>query len=174
MTCSVARAKADRPPRHLAARVTDDPSRPRALEADTVFRRETGAVPISFELAIPETDVAGVRLRGFADRIDRTPDGKKAWSSTTRRAAPGTCKDGERSPRAAPSFSFLYISLLSATPRRPALYWFITQRGDFSRITYTPARSATSAFRTPWRIVGGIRAGAFPAVPNEEDEWKGG
>ncbi|MCH7810919.1 MAG: PD-(D/E)XK nuclease family protein, partial [Chloroflexi bacterium] len=49
------------------------------LLADNAFRQETGAVPAEFEQAIPETEIAGVTLRGRVDRIDRTPDGRAAW-----------------------------------------------------------------------------------------------
>ncbi|HSP56481.1 MAG TPA: PD-(D/E)XK nuclease family protein, partial [Dehalococcoidia bacterium] len=51
----------------------------RFLEEDDAFRAETGAVPASFEESIPETLVAGVRLRGRVDRVDITPDGSSAW-----------------------------------------------------------------------------------------------
>lgn len=149
----------------------------RFLEADTVFRRETGAVPISFELAIPETDVAGVRLRGFADRIDRTPDGKKAWVIDYKTGSTWDVQGMEKDPLKGGAKLQLpvYLAAVSDAEEATALYWFITQRGDFSRITYTPSPERDVRFQdTLSAIVGGIRAGAFPAVPNEEDEWKGG
>lgn len=149
----------------------------RFLEADTAFRRETGAVPVAFEERIPETDIGGVRLRGFADRIDRTPDGKRAWVVDYKTGSAGDTQGMEKDPLKNGTKLQLpvYLAAVADAEEATALYWFITQRGDFSRITYTPSPERDARFKeTLAAIVGGIRAGAFPAVPNEEDEWKGG
>jgi hypothetical protein len=148
----------------------------RFLEADTAFRRETGAVPTAFEQAIPETDVAGVRLRGFADRIDRTPDGKKAWVIDYKTGSTWDMDRMEGDPLKGGTKLQLpvYLAAVSDAEEATALYWFITQRGEFSRITYTPSPERDARFQNTLRaIVEGIRAGAFPAVSNEENEWKG-
>jgi CRISPR/Cas system-associated exonuclease Cas4 (RecB family) len=149
----------------------------RFLEADTAFRRETGAVPTDFEISIPETDIAGVRLRGRVDRIDRAPDGRQAWVIDYKTGSSWDTKGMDSDPLKGGAKLQLpvYLAAVQGAEEATALYWYITQRGDFARIEYTPTPERDARFQATLRaIVDGIRAGAFPAVPNEEDEWKGG
>ena len=149
------------------------------LEEDTAFRRRTGAVPSEFEAAIPETSIAGVTLRGYVDRVDRTPDGERAWVIDYKT---GSTWDFERikddnDPFAGGSKLQLPTYLEAARDAREvnAAYWFITHKGGFEFIDYTPTPERQALFqRTMEAIMDGVRAGAFPAVSGEEDEFYGG
>lgn len=146
----------------------------RFLDADTLFRRETGGRPTDFEVAIPETEVAGVRLRGRADRVDRTEDGTKAWVIDYKTGSAREFEKMDDDPLMGGAKLQLpvYLSLVSDAGEATALYWFVTQRSGFLRIPYSPSPERDERFRATLRaIVEGVRAGAFPAVPGEEDEW---
>jgi RecB family exonuclease len=147
------------------------------LEADTIFRRETGAVPSEFEAAIPEQTIAGVRLRGRVDRIDRTPDGSKAWVIDYKTGSDYGMSGMDRDPLQGGTKLQLPVYLAAAgdASQATALYWFISRKAGFARVPYLPSDDRDARFQdTLEAIVGGIRAGAFPAVPGEEDEWRNG
>lgn len=149
----------------------------RFLEDDTAFRRLTGAVPWALEQNIPETSVAGVTMRGRVDRIDRSTDGREAWVMDyktgglwdTRNIQKGMLLDGGKKLQ-------LPTYLLAADAENVhALYWFISQRGGFEKVSYDPTPEWTDRYhKTLDAIVNAIRGGAFPAVPGEEDEYYGG
>ncbi len=149
------------------------------LEKDTEFRRETGAVPTAFEAPIPEVSIAGVTLRGYVDRVDRTPDGKRAWvidykTGSTRDFEGTTAEDD---PLAGGTKLQLptYLGAASDAEEVSAAYWFITHRGDYSFIQYEPTQERQALFeRTLRSILDGVRAGAFPAVSGDEDDFYGG
>jgi ATP-dependent helicase/nuclease subunit B len=146
----------------------------RFLEEDTIFRRETGAVPVALEEAVPETEIAGVRLRGYADRIDRTPDGKRAWVIDYKTGSAKPYEKMERDPLKGGTKLQLpvYLSAVKDAEEATALYWFVTQGGGFLRVEYTPSPENDARYRaTLEAILAGIRAGAFPAVPDEENEF---
>ncbi len=143
------------------------------LEKDTGFRRETGAIPTDFEAAVPETQVAGVTLRGRVDRIDRAPDGTRAWVidyKTGKAHEPpkgGPFDAGQRLQLPT------YIAAASEAEHVTALYWFISQRGGFERLTYETTPELAQRFEgTIAAIMGGVHAGTFPAVPGDDDEWR--
>src|SRR6266508_3240966 len=149
----------------------------RFLEEDSLFRRWTGGVPVKLEAAIPETEVAGVRLRGQVDRVDATPDGKRAWVIDNKS---GRIKDYEQIKADNPLAGGKRLQLpayLAAAPEGAearAFYWFITQRGGFEKIGYEPSPAQAGAFeRTLTAILAGIRAGSFPAVPGDDEEFYG-
>ncbi len=147
------------------------------LEADTAFRRETGAIPAEFEVGIPEVEIAGVKLRGTVDRVDRTPDGKQAWvidykSGGTREYEP--IKKGDLLAGGKKLQLPVYLSAAGDAEVASAWYWFITRKSDFEFIGYHATPQNRALFeRTLTTIVSGIRSGAFPAVPGEEDEYYG-
>ena len=99
------------------------------LEQDTLFRRETGAVPSQFEVAIPVREVGGVRLRGFVDRIDRTPDGSRAWVIDYKTGSAQTRVSTRIRSRAGRSSSSPSISPPPGTPR-----------GDRALLVHQPPR----------------------------------
>ena len=49
------------------------------LENDSDFRITEGAVPAEFELRLTAPAPDGLNFNGYIDRIDRSPDGKKAF-----------------------------------------------------------------------------------------------
>ena len=147
------------------------------LEDDTAFRRMTGAVPSEFEAALPDVTIAGVRMRGYVDRIDRTPDGRCAWvidyktggMSDFEGISAGNPFDGGKKLQLP-----TYLSAAGDAEEQHALYWFMTQKGGFEQIAYDPTAESQAAFEsTIGAIVSGIRAGAFPAVPGELNEFYG-
>jgi len=151
----------------------------RFLDADTEFRAETGAVPSLLEYEIPETQVAGVRLRGRVDRIDITPDGKQAWVIDYKTGGGWEFDKWkvEEDPfqRGRKLQLGAYLAAVPEVERPRALYWFITRRGQFKRVEYVPTPASREVFRrTIEAIVQGIRSGAFPAVSGDEDDYRGG
>ncbi|MDP9238855.1 MAG: PD-(D/E)XK nuclease family protein [Chloroflexota bacterium] len=145
------------------------------LTEDTAFRRQTGAVPSAFEAAIPEVTIAGVRLRGYVDRIDRTPDGRCAWVIDYKT---GSVRDYEGIVPADPFDGGkklqlpTYLAAAGDASERHALYWFITQKGGFKQVPYDPSADSQLAFeRTLEAIVSGVRAGAFPAVSGDMNDY---
>lgn len=146
------------------------------LEEDNDLRRHTGGVPSEFEAAIPETQVGGVTLRGRVDRIDRSPDGSHAWVIDYKT---GSYRDDfkkitDTNPLANGTKLQLptYLGAVAETENAQALYWFITRKGEYARVSYKPSDDNDDRFqRTLEAIVGGIRSGAFPAISMDEDEF---
>ena len=110
--------------------------------------------------------------------MDRTPDGARAWVIDYKT---GSLQDFEdikpENPLAGGRKLQLptYLSAAAEAAQAQALYWFISQRGGFKQIGYDPAPGKEALFEETLRaIVQGIRAGAFPAVPGEENEHYGG
>jgi RecB family exonuclease len=144
------------------------------LEEDTAFRRETGAVPAEFEAPVPEVTIAGVRLRGYVDRIDRTPDGRCAWVIDYKTGSAwdaDTIKPDDPFAGGKKLQLPTYLGAAGDATQKHAMYWFMTQKGDFKRVVYDPTPETEAAFaRTLGAIVTGIRQGAFPAVSGELNE----
>jgi hypothetical protein len=150
------------------------------LKADDALRLATGAVPAAFECEIPPVAVAGVTLRGRVDRIDRTPDGRTAWvidykTGSNWEFSDALKKDGLLVLDGKKLQLPAYVAAAADAEVVRAIYWFITRKGGFARVTYEHGEAGRRHFAAILEaVVGGIRAGSFPAVPNEEDEWKGG
>ena len=110
----------------------------RFLEEDTLFRQQTGAVPTHLETHIPETEVAGVTLKGVVDRVDVTPDGKRAWVIDYKSGSSEDHKKKiKRDDPLAGGTKLQLPSYMKAAPDAEeirALYWFITQKGGFDRV----------------------------------------
>jgi ATP-dependent helicase/nuclease subunit B len=149
----------------------------RFLEEDTLFRQQTGAVPVQLETHIPEKEIAGATLRGIVDRVDMTPDGSSAWVIDYKS---GGVADFEEIKPEDPLAGGKKLQLPVYSAAAPdakevhALYWFITQKGGFKQVEYAPSPELHDAFeRTLEAILSGIRAGSFPAVPGEDNEYYG-
>ncbi len=148
----------------------------RFLEDDAEFRLETGAVPSEFEQDIPEVEIAGVKLRGRVDRIDRSPDGTRAWVIDYKT---GSARDFEKmadDPLLGGQKLQLPVYLAAAGEAKEpvALYWFITHKGGFQKFRYERTPQSNERFeRTLQAILAGIGSGSFPAVSDEEDEYYG-
>jgi len=149
----------------------------RFLDEDTLFRRLTGGVPVAFEVSIPETEVGGVVLKGRADRVDATPDGKRAWVIDYKSGSIDEYKEIKPEDPLAGGKKLQLPVYMRAAPDAEevqALYWFITKRGGFEFVPYEPGSDQRDAFpRALEAILAGIRAGSFPAVSGEDDEFYG-
>jgi hypothetical protein len=146
----------------------------RFLDMDSDFRAETGAVPSEFEAPLPEKAVGGVALRGSVDRIDRTPDGKRAWiidyktggTSDFERLSEDPLRGGTKLQLPA------YLAAAADASEVEALYWFITHGGGFEKIRFENTPENMARFEgTIKAIVDGVRAGAFPAVSGEINDF---
>jgi RecB family exonuclease len=145
------------------------------LQLDNHHRLETGAVPSEFECGIPPTPIAGVVLRGIADRIDRSQDGRRAWVIDYKT---GGIEEYEAMKKADPLVDGrrlqlpAYLLAVSDAEEAHAFYWFITQRGGFQQISYEPTPDLEERFvATLEAIAGGVTTGAFPAQPDEWDDF---
>ncbi len=148
------------------------------LDHDTAFRIETGARPVAFEQPIPEQDYGGIHLRGFVDRIDATPDGRKAWvldyktgSAYSYRGMTPEDPLAGGSKLQLPAYSFAVPDAETVE----TFYWFISSAGEFARLAFKPTPQNMARFDdTLGAILAGVRAGAFPPVPGDEDSRRPG
>ena len=68
----------------------------------------------------------------------------------------------------------VYVAAAPEAEDVHAAYWFITKRGGFEFVEYDPAPQQSDAFeRTLGAIMSAIRAGSFPAVSGEDDDFYG-
>jgi hypothetical protein len=157
----------------------------RFLNADSAYRVEHGARPLSAELAFGFSDdgtdtVAlalpdgrSIRFRGFADRIDRADDGT-LHVLDYKTGKPDDYRDlSEENPDSRGRRLQLAVygqaaRLLYGTPDTPvrADYWFVSAGGTFERRGYpvTPDVLARVG-QTVQTMVDGIEAGVFPSFP---------
>jgi RecB family exonuclease len=148
------------------------------IEADNDFRVDTGAVPSEFELRLPPTPVGDVQLSGFVDRIDRSPDGRKAWviDYKTGSSSPyEKADDGDPFAGGTKLQLPVYVLAAAGADEVEALYWFVSRRAEFKRIPYEDTPENRQRFEATLQAIrAGQRAGAFPAVPGDEDDFYGG
>ncbi|HXF52242.1 MAG TPA: PD-(D/E)XK nuclease family protein [Dehalococcoidia bacterium] len=141
------------------------------LDEDEAFRAATGAVPCAFEAPLPETDIGGLRLRGFVDRIDRADDGR-AWVIDYKTGKPVSYRDVKPDRPFGDGTKLQLAAYALAIPDAPvveAIYWFITHAGNFERIRVAVTPQVRQRLQTIVRAIGaGIAQGAFPAVPAPE------
>jgi ATP-dependent helicase/nuclease subunit B len=147
------------------------------LERDTAFRRETGARPVALEQNIPDQDYGGIRLRGIVDRIDATPDGKRAWvldyKTGSTRPYEGM-KDEDPLSGGTKLQLPVYRFAVPDAEEVEAFYWFISSTGGFGTVKFDPSAENMARFEETLRaIIAGVSAGAFPPVPGEEDNRPG-
>jgi hypothetical protein len=148
------------------------------LEEDSEFRIENGSRPFALEYRIPETEFAGITMRGYADRIDKTPDGRRAWVIDYKTGRSDYYKDigSEGDPVMGGTKLQLpvYLTAVEDAEEAQALYWFITSAGGFERKAFANTPANLQRYRdTLGAILAGVRAGSFPAVPGEEDPRPG-
>jgi hypothetical protein len=147
------------------------------LIEDNDFRQQTRAIPDGFEVAVPEATIAGVMTRGRVDRIDRTPDGRRSWVVDYKTGSSYGTKDiTDNDPLLGGTKLQLpwYAAAAGDAAEVTALYWFITQKGGFKKVAYPATPGGDDRFRrTVTAIVEGIAGGVFPAVPGDEDTWRG-
>jgi RecB family exonuclease len=146
------------------------------LQRDNEFRASTGAVPYAFEQRIPETQVGALRLSGFVDRVDLTPDGSAAWVIDYKTGSTyGFAKSGATDDPFAGGKKLqlpVYIYAAGGAEQVRALYWFISRKGEFEQIPYDASPENAIRFEATLNAIAhGLRTGAFPAVPGEDDEF---
>jgi hypothetical protein len=140
------------------------------------FAAEDGGRPVGTELSFDDAvyrlpDGREVRFRGSVDRVDELDPGRlmvldyKTGSTRTYKGlTPGDPHQGG---------SHLQLAVYAAAARQrlghplvEALYWFVTDKGDFDRIGYPVTEdvyhNVGAAITT---IVNNIRAGVFPLRP---------
>jgi ATP-dependent helicase/nuclease subunit B len=148
------------------------------LEDDNQFRASSGAVPSSVEERIPETVVGGLHLTGFVDRVDLSPDGRRAWvvdyKTGSARSYEGMTPDD---PLAGGTKLQLpvYMAAAGGAAEITPLYWFIPGSGEFDKKEFPVNDENLSRYEeTLAAILGGVRSGIFPAIPGAEDTQYGG
>jgi hypothetical protein len=147
------------------------------LEKDSEFRRETGAQPVALEHYV-EQQAFGLTLRGYADRIDRTPDGRRAWVIDYKTGRSEYYKDigSETDPVMGGTKLQLpvYLAAVADAAEAQALYWFITSAGGFEQKAFANSPANLERYnQTLAAILAGVRSGSFPAIPGEEDTRPG-
>ena len=147
------------------------------LDFDTAFRLETGARPVAFEYALPQQEYGGIVMRGVVDRIDATPDGRRAWVLDYKTGSPRAyegMKDGNPLAGGTRLQLPVYLAAVPDAEEAHALYWFISSNGGFERQEFDASPENRDLFdRTLASILAGLRAGAFPPVPGDEDTRPG-
>jgi RecB family exonuclease len=145
----------------------------RFLEEDSQFRSKTGCIPSEFEVSV-ESDVAGIILRGKADRVDRSPDGSRAWVIDYKTGRADKIKDDDPLSGGTKLQLPVYLAATDGVPDAVAAYWYITNRGGFARPEYRDSPENSARFqRTVRAIADGVAAGVYPAVSGGEDEHYG-
>ena len=146
------------------------------LDQDGIFRAETGAVPSDFEKHLPEDTDAAVPMRGVVDRIDWSPDGRAAWVIDYKTGRPYEgMKDNDPMEGGTRLQLPAYIAAATGAEKVTPLYWFISAAGGFVRKPFDASEANMQRYRdTLAAIVAGVRGGAFPAVPGEENTYYGG
>ena len=120
--------------------------------------------------ALPESLVAGVRLRGKVDRIDYSADGSEAWvldyktGSSSKYAG---LKPGNDPLAGGTLLQLAAYARAADAPRVYAAYWFVTRRGKFEMIPgrrVEPPREAALGEVAPVlaheAVAGGVEGGA--------------
>jgi hypothetical protein len=145
------------------------------LEQDSAYRLRTGAVPDRFEQRLPQTQVAGLTMRGIVDRIDRSLDRRRAWVLDYKTGGTSSYDAMDTRPLAGGARLQLpaYLLAVGDAEEARAFYWFISQKGGFAMKQYEPTPELTQRFEdTIGAIAGGVRAGVFPAVPGEFEDHR--
>ncbi|MGE0685730.1 MAG: PD-(D/E)XK nuclease family protein [Dehalococcoidia bacterium] len=146
------------------------------LDKDSDYRSEEGVVPAGFEPRITVPAPAGLNFTGFIDRVDRSPDGRKAVIIDYKTGSASSFKPPE------PTDIFIggkklqlpiYALAAGDAEEVKALYWFISSSGGFERLPYEENPANRARFEaTVQSIIDAMQRGAFPAVPGEEDEFR--
>ena len=163
------------------------------LREDEAWRAEHGWEPAGFEQSFGydepgswppldlEVDGLTLRFRGQIDRIDLAGGGLRAFLYDYKTGRTDSYKTVDVDPVIAGQA--LQLALYAEAARRnlggpavEAAYWFISSRGGFAMHGLRKSADEVSARlrEVLGHIATGIQAGAFPAVPGEEDEFYGG
>ena len=147
------------------------------LDQDSLFRAETGAVPTDFEKDLPPDPDAAVPMRGFVDRIDWTPDRSSAWIIDYKTGSTSAYEGVKpEDPLAGGTKLQLpaYLAAASEAKDVTPLYWFISAAGKFTRLPFDASEENIARYRRTLEvIIDGVRGGAFPVVPGDENTFYG-
>ena len=158
------------------------------LEHDNKRRAEHNLVQIESELtfglagnppvAFTLSDARKVLLRGKIDRIDQSEDRTRldVIDYKTGRAAPRQKDLAEDAVMRGERLQLPFYAVAAGQQRAEssltevsAIYWFITERGEFSKVTIAWNDKATQRFRAVLGcIIDGIDQGLFPARPGDD------
>ena len=158
------------------------------LAADDAYRAMSRTRPERVELAfgmdgappavIALRDGREVRLRGKADRVDVTDDGRRAVIDYKTGRGREYDKLDEGDPVRGGAmlqlgvYSEAAAQLLGAT-HPTASYWMVNEDARFAQAGYRWDDGRRKRFiEVVTAIVDGIEAGVFPAVPGEWDSWR--
>ncbi len=164
------------------------------LDKDNEYRKATGAVPESVEMAfgfdgqapvvIKLGDGRELSFRGRADRVDRASDGSLKvidYKTGSTKKYDGIGKDPVMAG------TLLQLPLYAAAARAQldggakgsglppsANYWFATRTGDFKQVGYTVDDEVSDRFVAVLsEIACGIEEGVFAAVPGAHNTFFG-
>lgn len=166
------------------------------LDHDARYRAARGATPVASELrfglpggdldevTVPLADGRSVRFRGSVDRIDHTAEGgllviDYKTGSTRDFGSLGVDRVANGRKLQLPVYALVARAWarangIQASGPVDARYWFISAKGGFAVRGGPVDQDDERRFvRAVNRIVAGIEAGAFPAVPPDRDD-KGG
>lgn len=160
------------------------------LSKDSEYRQEHGLVPAYFEKGfgwaegwpaaeVPLADGGRVMMRGYVDRVDEGPGRVYVTDYKTGRAMQQRDFDGDpvlagtKLQLAAYSSAIRarYRSEHSEAPAITAAYWYTSAKGGFARVEVSDAVRADQRLTEVVTVINeGVRMGAFPQVPGEDQE----
>jgi RecB family exonuclease len=146
------------------------------LDRDSDYRIEEGVVPAAFEPKMTPARVGELQLSGRIDRIDRSPDGRRAIVIDYKTGSSSTFESKPEDPFKGGTKLQLPVYSLAVSDAEvvQALYWFIGRRSDFSQVQYEGTPENRDRFeQTLEAILAGMRAGSFPAVPGDYNDFYG-
>ena len=148
------------------------------LDQDSLFRAETGAVPRDFEVYLPVDAAAAIPMRGIVDRIDWTPDGTAAWIIDYKTGSTSSYDAMKNEDPLAGGTRLqlpAYLAAAADAGKVTPLYWFISTAGKFMRKPFDASEENMRRYHeTLQAVIAGVRSGAFPAVPGDENTFYGG
>jgi hypothetical protein len=158
------------------------------LAEDEAWRRAEHLQPALFEqpfgmdtdAAWPPVEItigdAVLRFRGYIDRVDLSPDGRRAYVFDYKTGRANGYKELLSDPvLGGRSLQMALYTRAARAALGPDVdvgggYWFVTARGGFLKIPLSPGAGRVSVRleQTLGAIADGIQRGVFPAVPGAE------
>lgn len=152
----------------------------RFLDDDEQYRSDEGMQPRHSEYkfgfdgapaALELPDGGGIHFRGFIDRVDVTPDGRRAVVMDYKTGSSWQYGKMKEDPLMAGKRLQLPVYALAVRETLPpdaalrAEYWFITARGGYIRVPVSLNAIEEQFRNTVGAIAEGVRGGIFPANP---------
>ena len=155
------------------------------LDADDRYRAEKAMVPERAELRfgaddgtpveVQRPDGRHLQFKGSADRVDRADDGSLVVLDY-KTGSKDAFRDIERGDDPTVGGTKLQLPIYGLAARSrvggdpvEAAYWFVSQRGNYERISYPLDEAGLERFEHVVDVIAdGIESGAFPGRPGEE------